>query len=538
MDCGRTRNKIRIEREDGSVTDNREEIGNMALHHFKHHLNAFSVVPPANAFDHIESCISEDVNHEQLTCHPDMDEILNIIISMNLSSAPGPDGCTGGQAHRHWVNWADVCRDKCAGGLGIKSLEDIRKGLQHKLAWRCMEPSSLWGRFVLSTYKEGHPGSHTWTYISKVLPSLRNQSTWDIGRGEISVRDFCWLYQISSPTTVTNLPLHVALANPKSCHVLHNILPPHGQDVLQNITISDHADAFLWSRSPSNTFSTKDFRVITSTPQAHDSVLAQIWHAWLPPKVSAFIWQLKKRVVPTDDRVQGCGIPLASMMQPHQVALQVWSLGKRHLDIPIPRTFSQLWALFTIKPRGRLNLMDGLRIAWSCCSLWEVWRYRNICIHEGTHYNVSSKILQWMHTLAPLIQLLYTPSVLNSASLKALRIPIPYAPKARWKTWTPFSNGTTLNVAWVMEGAGLKGAFILRDERGCALHCSTSYHIHTHSGLAQALRDIQDVGLKIDVIQSCHSDIPALKAKLCSSTNAVSDFVHDCTKYNYSVHMQ
>ncbi|KAL9671751.1 hypothetical protein QQ045_009324 [Rhodiola kirilowii] len=174
-----------------------------------------------------------------------------------------------GQARRHWVNWADVCRDKCAGGLGIKYLDDIRKGLQHKLAWRCMYPSSLWGRFVRSTYKEGKLGSHTWTYISKVLPSLRNQSTWDIGRGEISVRDYCWLYQISPPTTLTNLSLHVALANPETRHVLYDILPPHGQDVWQNITISDHTDALLWSRSSSNTFSTKDFRATISTPLRH-----------------------------------------------------------------------------------------------------------------------------------------------------------------------------------------------------------------------------------------------------------------------------
>ncbi|KAL9670119.1 hypothetical protein QQ045_007670 [Rhodiola kirilowii] len=85
-----------------------------------------------------------------------------------------------------------------------------------------------------------------------------------------------------------------------------------------------------------------------SAPQAHDRVLSSIWHAWLPPKVSAFIWRLKKRDVPTDDRVQGCGIPLASKCRccvvskqefmlhlfiQGEVASQVWSLGKRHLDI-------------------------------------------------------------------------------------------------------------------------------------------------------------------------------------------------------------
>ncbi|KAL9668212.1 hypothetical protein QQ045_002588 [Rhodiola kirilowii] len=65
---------------------------------------------------------------------------------------------SGGQSRRHWVSWPDICKDKRAGGLGIRHLDDIRKGFQYKLAWRCMDPSSLWGRFVRSTYKEGQSG--------------------------------------------------------------------------------------------------------------------------------------------------------------------------------------------------------------------------------------------------------------------------------------------------------------------------------------------------------------------------------------------
>ncbi|KAL9689689.1 hypothetical protein QQ045_010078 [Rhodiola kirilowii] len=106
---------------------------------------------------------------------------------------------SGGQSRRHWVSWPDICRDKRAGGLGIRNLNDIRKGFQYKLAWRCMDPSSLWGRFVRSTYKEGHHGSHIWTFVSKVLSDLRNQCRWNIGRGDLTVSDFCWLYQSSPP---------------------------------------------------------------------------------------------------------------------------------------------------------------------------------------------------------------------------------------------------------------------------------------------------------------------------------------------------
>ncbi|KAL9667177.1 hypothetical protein QQ045_001526 [Rhodiola kirilowii] len=66
----------------------------MACHHFQHHLTAFSVVPPAEAFDHIHATIS-DADNDHLTAQPTPEEIWEVNRTMNSSSAPGPDGFTG-----------------------------------------------------------------------------------------------------------------------------------------------------------------------------------------------------------------------------------------------------------------------------------------------------------------------------------------------------------------------------------------------------------------------------------------------------------
>ncbi|KAL9665856.1 hypothetical protein QQ045_000177 [Rhodiola kirilowii] len=54
---------------------------------------------------------------------------------------------SGGQSRHHRVNWSDICREKQAGGLGIRHLDAIRTGFQYKLVWRSMDPHLPLGTF-------------------------------------------------------------------------------------------------------------------------------------------------------------------------------------------------------------------------------------------------------------------------------------------------------------------------------------------------------------------------------------------------------
>ncbi|KAL9687509.1 hypothetical protein QQ045_031912 [Rhodiola kirilowii] len=86
-------------------------------------------------------------------------------------------------------------------------------------------------------------------------------------------------------------------------------------------------------------------------PKGLDRILSRIWHRWIPPKISVFLWRLKKLAVGTDDQVQKCGIPLASMCRccdPLEVettehlfvlnkpARLLWAFGRRLFGIRQP----------------------------------------------------------------------------------------------------------------------------------------------------------------------------------------------------------
>ncbi|KAL9682782.1 hypothetical protein QQ045_014591 [Rhodiola kirilowii] len=85
-------------------------------------------------------------------------------------------------------------------------------------------------------------------------------------------------------------------------------------------------------------------------------------------------------------------------------ATKIWERGKTLLDLPLPRTFNQIWDIL-MQLNSNMTYMDGLRIIWVCCSLWELWVYRNKRIHDGTHHTATLAVRGWIHRLAPLVPL-------------------------------------------------------------------------------------------------------------------------------------
>ncbi|CAM8975881.1 unnamed protein product [Rhodiola kirilowii] len=88
------RNVVSIALPDGSHSNDRNIIGNLAQDHFQRILGGFSVRPPPDALSDIQPIITEEDN-ENLTSSPDDQEIHEAILKLNPSSAPGPDGFTG-----------------------------------------------------------------------------------------------------------------------------------------------------------------------------------------------------------------------------------------------------------------------------------------------------------------------------------------------------------------------------------------------------------------------------------------------------------
>ena len=61
----------------------------------------------------------------------------------------------------HLVNWAEVCKDKKHGGLGLRHLEGLNQALLGKWLWKfSLERESLWRKVIFGKFGEVEGG---WT---------------------------------------------------------------------------------------------------------------------------------------------------------------------------------------------------------------------------------------------------------------------------------------------------------------------------------------------------------------------------------------
>ncbi|PKU73811.1 integrator complex subunit 11 [Dendrobium catenatum] len=90
----RAKNNIsKIKKDDGSFTDNQEEIAELAVNHFKNHLNKV-FIPTTVINPHI---IPKRISIEDnlgLTSIPSLEEVKNIVFDMKADAVAGPDGFT------------------------------------------------------------------------------------------------------------------------------------------------------------------------------------------------------------------------------------------------------------------------------------------------------------------------------------------------------------------------------------------------------------------------------------------------------------
>ncbi|KAL9667813.1 hypothetical protein QQ045_002181 [Rhodiola kirilowii] len=425
------------------------------------------------------------------------------------------------EKRHHWVGWNQICRPKDAGGLGIRSLNEIKQAFQHKLAWRCMESSALWGRYIRARYKHGERGSHMWTALSKILPDMKSQVTWFVGEGKITLLDFCWIYKAHPPDNLKWVPLHDILSDPDLlAEALHN-LPTPGRTELELASLSNDPDRLCWARSTDGRFSTKAFRRCLGSPMAHHKILAKAWHSWLPPRISVFIWRLHLQALSTDDNISQCGIPFPSKCRccaspdvetlhhiflDSDLARQIWTTGHRLFDIRPPLTVRMLWFLW-FQQNNISTYLDGVRLLWVCSSLWEIWKSRNHAIHATSTYDLLGHITAWMLRVAPIINLPHTHNFCTALTLKALHLRTPYTPKPKWSIWIAHPTGLTLNIAWQQTDSGLIGAFVLRNQACSVVWLHVDIVPNILGSLSDSLRTLHGKNQLPAAIQSCHPTI-------------------------------
>ncbi|KAL9689838.1 hypothetical protein QQ045_010229 [Rhodiola kirilowii] len=89
----------------------------------------------------------------------------------------------GDGKRRHWVNWENVCREKSAGGLGIKRLEDVMLALHGKLAWTYINSDSSWAFHARRRFIHGTRGSCIWNSIDHIIVFCVRSRDGSLGKG-------------------------------------------------------------------------------------------------------------------------------------------------------------------------------------------------------------------------------------------------------------------------------------------------------------------------------------------------------------------
>ncbi|KAL9662694.1 hypothetical protein QQ045_027527 [Rhodiola kirilowii] len=296
----------------------------------------------------------------------------------------------GDGKRRHWVNWENVCREKSAGGLGIKRLKDVMLALHGKLAWIYINSDSLWAFHARRRFIHGTRRSCIWNSIDHIIVSLREESRQIIGQGNISVAQFCDRLGITKPRCLVNARLRDVRSDVTNWQDIISRIPTNRRSLYENLSCSCGEDIYIWEGSENGCFSANKLRRSFQTKWPDVRWANNIWSKWIPMEVGCFVWKFFMSAVPTDEKVMGIGINMASRCRcckfssvesinhlffKGDIAQSAWTYFKSMSGgglIGGKESFTRV-----IAARSPKNFMSCIKIGVACCTLWEIWKYRN-----------------------------------------------------------------------------------------------------------------------------------------------------------------
>ncbi|KAF5191157.1 Ribonuclease h domain, partial [Thalictrum thalictroides] len=168
-------------------------------------------------------------------------------------------------------------------------------------------------------------------------------------------------------------------------------------------------DKRVWPHDNSGDFTIKSFVRLCQGDHPKYPLLKRIWSAYIPTKVSFFIWKLLHGAIATDTAIKSCNVPLASRCQCcslpsietnhhlflySELAKELWRHFNTVFDIKWPRfynlsTIIGLWFRHGIK--GSLEQLCFT--ITPLLILWEVWKERSARRYEENYTPLSSQSL-------------------------------------------------------------------------------------------------------------------------------------------------
>ncbi|KAL9666374.1 hypothetical protein QQ045_000704 [Rhodiola kirilowii] len=85
--------------------------------------------------------------------------------------------------------------------------------------------------------------------MSPLIDPIRNNSSWLIGRGNISIGEFCDKLDVWTLSGMAHRPLFEVVEDRDELHVLLDHLPPAELRQLNEVVLNDNVDRFTWRSS-------------------------------------------------------------------------------------------------------------------------------------------------------------------------------------------------------------------------------------------------------------------------------------------------
>ncbi|KAL3620032.1 hypothetical protein CASFOL_034944 [Castilleja foliolosa] len=216
------------------------------------------------------------------------------------------------QDRTSWVSWKDTCKPVEEGGVGIRNLKDTLYGYQGKLAWNLIQGNSLWSKIMNQKYnihgnmKKNQSASAMWKILYPHVDTLKKDSTWVIGKGNINFWTQKWADEILAPEDTSNTTMKMAL---EMKNYLYELLSPTQISILDNISLDDNMeDTLIYNPSSNGKFSLKVY-VKNSNQSGQKKDWSEIaWNKIIPPKTKAFMWKAFQNALPVDKNLVRKGI--------------------------------------------------------------------------------------------------------------------------------------------------------------------------------------------------------------------------------------
>jgi hypothetical protein len=338
-----------------------------------------------------------------------------------------------------WVKWEDVCKPKREGGLGVRNMRTVNLSLLAKWRWRLLlEGEDLWREVIKAKYGDiavgnaeldvtvfGNICSNWW----KDLCNLDKDEGWfrqvairKVGSGNKT--KFWKDVWIDGQTLQDRFP-RLFGSSVQQNEVIHNmgrwedgiwrwelgwrrhffvweneqLIELRG--VLDNITLSEAGDSWIWRPNVGEGFSVKSLYVWLDVLLVPREVVTSleafsfrtIWKGAVPSKVSALVWQLFLNRIPTKDNLRrrhilsndesdcvmctGSTETATHLFMHCDFAAQIWYCVCRWLgmEIVLPPDPMMLYGMMLHSGKNK-RLKKGFSTVWLTV-IWVVWKMRN-----------------------------------------------------------------------------------------------------------------------------------------------------------------